>query len=210
MSTEKDSADGRTARRQRNRETVIDAVLDAIETGATIPTIRQVAELAGVSERSIFRYFADLDELLAAAIEAGMQRYRSFARIPGEGSGTLEGRIDALIEARLLLWVRSDATAALVRARAAALPLLQATLTESRRMLGMQTERHLADVLGHLVGEDRSHALHMIDVVVSYESFRLQLDAGASSEQVRARWRYALRKLLTPVGSVERHSASVG
>jgi hypothetical protein len=73
-----------------------------------------------------------------------------------------------------------------------------------------QTERHLGDLLDELPGEDRSHALHMIDVVVSYESFRLQLDAGASSDQVRARWRYALRKLLTPMGSADRQRASVG
>ncbi|MFN3217289.1 MAG: TetR/AcrR family transcriptional regulator [Acidimicrobiales bacterium] len=210
MTTDQFSHDGRSARRERNRETVVDAVLDAIEGGAAIPTIRRVAELAGVSERSIFRYFGDLDELLAAAIDAAMKRYGPCARIAHEGHGTVEDRIDALIEARLLLWVRSDAAAALVRARAATLPLLQETLTESRRKMREQSERHLADVLDQLSADERSHALHMIDLVVSYESFRLQLDAGATSDQVRARWRYALRKLLLPLGSADRPHAGVG
>lgn len=209
MNTEHFSHDGRKARRERNREIVVDAVLDAIEAGETIPTIRRVAELAGVSERSIFRYFGDLDELLSCAIDAALERYGPHARIADEGSGPLEERIDALIEARLLLWVRSDAVAALVRVRAGSLPLLQETLVETRRKMAEQIERHLGDLLDQLPAEDRSHAVHMIDVVVSYESFRLQLDAGATSDQVRARWRYALWQLLTPVGSVERPHAGV-
>lgn len=210
MTTDDISHDGRTARRERNRKIVVDAVLDAIEAGASIPTIRRVAELAGVSERSIFRYFGDLDELLSAAIDAALERYGPHARIADEGRGPLAERLDVLIEARLLLWVRSDAVAALVRTRASALPLLQETLTESRRKMREQTDRHLADFFDELSAEDRSHALHMVELVVSYESFRLQLDAGATSDQVRARWRYALRKLLTPMGSTERPHASVG
>lgn len=210
MTTPQSSFDGRSARRERNREIVVDAVLDAIEAGATIPTIRRVAELAGVSERSIFRYFGDLDELLSAAIESAMKRYGPYARIADEGRGALEERLEALVEARLLVWVRSDAAASLVRARAASLPVLHASLVESRVKLREQTERHLSDLLDELPADRRSDVLHMVEVVVSYESFRMQIDAGASSEQVRARWGYALRMLLTPTASPERHGAGVG
>ncbi len=131
-------------------------------------------------------------------MQRGATRYRPHSLIPGEGQGSLDERIDALIEARLVLWVRADAASALVRARAQRLPVLQDGLRETSERLMVQVERHLGDYLAQLPAEDADHALHMTNLVVSYESFRLQLDGGATANDVRGRWRYALRALLAP------------
>ena len=68
--------DGRHARRDRNNDAVIDAVLDFFAEGEAFPTAQQVADRAGVSLRSIYRYHPDLDALIYAAFERALERNR--------------------------------------------------------------------------------------------------------------------------------------
>ncbi len=63
------AVDGRTMRRTRNRSAVITALLDMIREGDLHPGAAEIAERAGVSHRSIFRYFDDLDDLVRTAID---------------------------------------------------------------------------------------------------------------------------------------------
>ena len=58
-----ETIDGRRARRERGRLAVSDAVIDLVGEGNTDPTSEQVAERAGVSVASLFRYFETLEEL---------------------------------------------------------------------------------------------------------------------------------------------------
>lgn len=66
---EEDELDGRRLRAARNREAVVAAVLEIIQSqgGGPIPGAAEVADRAGVSERTVFRHFADLDSLFLAA-----------------------------------------------------------------------------------------------------------------------------------------------
>jgi AcrR family transcriptional regulator len=62
------SRDGRRRRRETNRNRVVEATAKLIREGNPTPTAGDVAEQAEVSERSIFRYFDDVDALLQAAM----------------------------------------------------------------------------------------------------------------------------------------------
>ncbi|MHB8437105.1 MAG: TetR/AcrR family transcriptional regulator, partial [Acidimicrobiales bacterium] len=66
---EDNQSDGRRLRAARNRESVVIALLDIIreQGGGPIPGAAEVAQRAGVSERTVFRHFADLDSLFLAA-----------------------------------------------------------------------------------------------------------------------------------------------
>jgi TetR/AcrR family transcriptional regulator, regulator of autoinduction and epiphytic fitness len=66
--------DGRHLRSARSRDLVVDAILDLMEEGALRPSAFDVAARAGVSERTVFRHFADLEQLFAAAAEHQSQR----------------------------------------------------------------------------------------------------------------------------------------
>ena len=55
--------DGRRASRERNRIAVVDALLDLYAEGNLRPGAGEVARRAGLSRRSVFRYFDDLDDL---------------------------------------------------------------------------------------------------------------------------------------------------
>ena len=62
------SSDGRTARRDRNREAVLDAVLELFSEDAASPAPDDVAARSGVSLRSVYRYFDDMETLIRAAM----------------------------------------------------------------------------------------------------------------------------------------------
>lgn len=55
--------DGRRTRGARNRELIVQAVLEFIHEGVPSPTAEMVSERAGVGLRTVFRHFEDMDTL---------------------------------------------------------------------------------------------------------------------------------------------------
>ena len=66
--------DGRRVRREQNVDAVVDAMLDLLGEGHLSPGAAAVAERSGVSLRSVFRYFDDMDSLTDRAIARQMER----------------------------------------------------------------------------------------------------------------------------------------
>ena len=98
-----DALDGRVARRERNRDAVVDAIMVLVQSGEIDPSIAQVAEVAGVSERSIFRHFESREALVAAVIERQLEVISSLLReIPSEGA--VDDRVSALVNERARLF----------------------------------------------------------------------------------------------------------
>lgn len=95
--------DGRSARRMRNTEAAVDAILELLDEGCRAPTAQLVAERSGLSIRSIFRLFQDMDALHSAAIARQEARFASlFHEVPD--TGPLEQRVAALVEHRAELF----------------------------------------------------------------------------------------------------------
>ncbi|MBL1074645.1 TetR/AcrR family transcriptional regulator [Nocardia sp. 2] len=93
-------SEGTTARRRRRnpeqtRSAIVDALLAAIKEGSFIPTAKDIAERAGVSERSIFVHFPGRDELLLAALETQSEYVESLVAQPDPGAA-LDERIAAV------------------------------------------------------------------------------------------------------------------
>lgn len=57
------SADGRRARSSSSRARIVAAMLDLVAGGEVSPSAAEVAEVAGVGLRSVFRHFRDMDAL---------------------------------------------------------------------------------------------------------------------------------------------------
>lgn len=74
--------DGRTARSARTRDAVADAFLDLLHAGNLRPTAKQVADAAGVSLRSVFQHFDDLDTLFAEVADRQIQRLQTLMPTP--------------------------------------------------------------------------------------------------------------------------------
>jgi TetR/AcrR family transcriptional regulator, regulator of autoinduction and epiphytic fitness len=93
------SADGRRARAERSRDAVVDAILELLNEGVDRPSVAEIAERAGVSPRSIFRYFDDLESLFAAAIERHLERIRPLFVVPA-AHGDTSDRVRSLVRKR--------------------------------------------------------------------------------------------------------------
>ncbi|MFK8024659.1 MAG: TetR/AcrR family transcriptional regulator [Ilumatobacter sp.] len=97
-------SDGRSARRERNRNAVLDALVDLTTEGADDPSIDDIADRAGVSYRSVYRYFKDRSEMMDAATDralAWMQPLLLNASGPVSPDDPLDHRIDSIVDARV-------------------------------------------------------------------------------------------------------------
>src|SRR6476646_9706359 len=103
--------DRRRLRTERGRELVVTALLQFFDEGESQPGAARIAERAGVSERSVFRYFDDLDALAAEAVARQIGRTREvFA--PPSADGDLDRRIRALAEQRVTMHDRMSVVSA--------------------------------------------------------------------------------------------------
>ena len=191
--------DGRTMRRNRNRTAVITALLDMIREGDLHPGAAEIADRAGVSHRSIFRYFDDLDDLVRTAIDQAFQDAAPLSTIPDPGSKTLDQRIADLVDARLALFAFVDGTDA---ARPDALPIPSPRSTKrspwSPRSSGCRLGEQFATELAPLPQPDRAFIVDAVLVLTSYDAYTIHIRLLASStDRIRAAWISGLTALLS-------------
>ena len=94
-----DVTDGRRLRSSRSRAKIVRALLTVIRSGDMTPSAARVAEVAGVSLRTVFRHFDDMDTLhreMAAIVEVEV---RPIMAPPLRGE-TWRERLDELIGRR--------------------------------------------------------------------------------------------------------------
>ena len=118
VATEDAVVDGRSAIRDRNRDAVLDAVLDLFSEDNLSPGPEEVALRVGLSVRSVYRYFDDHDSLTRAAIARNIEKVTPLFLIPAIGEGELDSRIDRFVDARLRLQVAVGPTFRAARIRA--------------------------------------------------------------------------------------------
>lgn len=185
--------DGRRARRHRSRDLAVDALLDLLTEGVTRPTAQQVAERSGVSLRSIFRIFDDVDTLHSEAAARQIERARHlFVDVPA--SGSVDKRIATVVELHDRLY-RSVAPVRRAALRAAPeSPALRRQLARVRMWLRTEIERVFA---GELAGvEDGGATLGAVELAISFEAW----DQLAVAQELAGPARRAvMSRLLTDV-----------
>ncbi len=91
--------DGRTARAVRTRDGLVDATIELVEEGDLRPTAPRIAERAGVSVRSVFQHFDDLETLFAAVGHRVVERLAPLVT-PIDASAPLAERLAAFVHQR--------------------------------------------------------------------------------------------------------------
>jgi AcrR family transcriptional regulator len=174
-------ADGRRARRHRSRDLAVDALLDLLNEGVPRPTAQQVAERSGVSLRSIFRIFDDVESLHMAASERQMSRVRHLF-VDIVATGTLAERVAATVATTSRLY---ESVAPIRRAALRAAPestALQLQLSRARGWLRAEINRVFADELARADDPDRAAA---VEAILSFEAWD-QLRTAQSRNPTRA------------------------
>lgn len=189
--------DGRHARRDRNRYAVVDAYLELVREGDPRPSIAAVAERSGVSHRSVFRYFADKDELARTAIERQQAFASPLASLTVAPDAPLDERIDRFVGRRLELFTAIAPVARLSRSLAPTQTVLDDELRASRSFLRGQLRHLFRAELEAMDEPQRAAVLAALDALCSFEAVDLmRRDQGLSGAQTTATLRFAIRRLL--------------
>lgn len=191
------TVDGRRARRDQNRDRVVDALLDLYREGDLEPSVNAVAERSGVSHRSVFRYFDDLDELYRVAIERQYQAVREHLLISEIGRGALSERMDRIVANRLDLYEVAAPVARVGHMKAPLEPILMDHLRDNAQESIIQVRRHFAEELAAMSDDRAAVAAEAITLVLSMESMETMLFIrGLSRDQAAACMRMTLAGIL--------------
>jgi AcrR family transcriptional regulator len=194
------TTDGRVLRRQRNRELVVDAMLELIDEHQGVePSVEQVVERSGLSERSIFRYFDGLDDLRLAVITRNFERVERLFAVDHVGEGPLAERVGHFVETRLRLCERMAGVGRVSRRNAASQPVLAAEVARFRELLGRQVRAHFEpEFSASLSRADATDLEVVIEVLVSFDAWDLMTSGyGRSRTQIRRSWNRALLAVLS-------------
>jgi AcrR family transcriptional regulator len=191
--------DGRHARRDRNKYAVVDAYLELVRAGNSRPSVAEVAAQSGVSHRSVFRYFADKDELARTAIERQYDFVGPLSALSVEPHAPLDQRLDRFVTRRLALYDRLAPVARLSRTLMHSQPVIAAELTVTRGLLREQIVHLFGAELAQLSKAERTSALAAMDVVCSFEAVDLMRhDQGLSGARTKTALVRALGRLIGP------------
>lgn len=192
------TADGRHLRREQNREAVLQALVELYEEGRYEPSTAEIAERAGLSPRSLFRYFDDVDDLNHAAIDRQLATARPLLDLGVRPDDPLADRIAAVVEQRVRLHETTGPAARAARACAHRLPVVAAQVHDARSYLRHQLERVFAAELRRA----GPGALPAIDALCAFEAHELlRHDQGLSRPMTVAALTDALTTLLDPTGA---------
>jgi AcrR family transcriptional regulator len=194
-----EDVDGRRARKDRNRLAVLDALAALHREGVYDPSTADVAVRAGISERSLYRYFDDVADLSRAVFEYQLELARPLLSIDVPDDATTTAKINALVATRIRLYETIGPAGRAARVVAPRNDVIAARLGEARAFLRAQIGRLLAEELGALPPGRRTASHAAIDVLCSFEAHELLCRGrGMPRSRVAAMLVQAITDLLHP------------
>jgi AcrR family transcriptional regulator len=185
-------SDGRVERGARTRNAIVEALLSLLDDGDPHPTARAVASRAGVSLRSVFQHFDDMESLYAMCVERQLERITPLMQ-PIDASQALDARIDQFVDQCARLYEQiAPVRRATVRA-APSSPVLQEALASMARF----ARRELSTLFApELDVADRRDRLAALEVTASFDAWEhLRRVQGCSVPAARR----ALRRIVAGV-----------
>ena len=165
-----DAIDGRTARRNRNRDAVLDALIELADESNDEPTIERIAERAGVSYRSVYRYFDDRTDLMLSAITRVMGNLWSIFDVENLGHGPLDERIEQLITVRVAAYRKLAPLARTAVHRRANEPAVAEGYDRVREYLREQLAQQFEPELAAMAVPESKLVLAALDTMFQFES----------------------------------------
>lgn len=151
-----EAVDGRRTRRRRNLEAVLDTVVEMYEMGVTEPSTEDVAERAGVSTRSVYRYFATREMLVSSALTHFLKRAIPHLSVAQVSEGELDARIDVFVAERTRIYVEFASLARMALTVGRSDPLVIDAFAMARALM----RQHFLDQFAPEVAEVDPDRLH--------------------------------------------------
>lgn len=197
--------DGRRIRSQRSRSAVARALLDLVRETRQMPTMDAVADRANVSRRSVFRHFADTNELIIAATQ--LQRDEVFARFHSRDISSLpEPELITAVAQRLgRLWEYISPVRDVARSMRAQNPVIDRMLREDEGTHRNYLNTVFSTSLSLAAEADRELFLRSMVLASSWPTWiGMRRDQQLTVVEARRVMEHTLRSLLlaarTPAG----------
>ena len=176
--------DGRTARSVRTRKAIVEACIELVEAGDLEPTAPRVAERAGVSVRSVFQHFDDLEGLFAAVGDRVLENLLGLV-MHVDPTIDFERRVPIVVRQRTALLEALSPIRRAVAVNAWDSQEVSNRLALGHAYLRLEVESAFAREL-LASGADRLEVLNALDTVLSWSTWEqlrrtVGLDAGAAA-----------------------------
>lgn len=196
-STPVTAVDGRSLRRERNRQDIVDALLGLIENGETEISAALIASKAGLSERSIFRYFDDVNDLYRSVCDLAFSKEIEYALIDDVGIGSLDAKIENFVNQRVRIYTMNEKIAPAARSFAFKNPVIKNQLVLGRKLLRTQIMKHFAEELSVFDKQQQQVAVAIIDSLTTFEYYdMMRSDQKMSVQAIKSVLTESLRKAL--------------
>ena len=190
--------DGRRQRSERTKQVIMDAYIALLRESPEIPTASQIAQRAGLSTRSIFERFDDLQTLSLATVDYAFALGEAQAvmrNVDGDRVTRLRSHVDmraGTCERWLPLW-------RVVVANQAKLGELKARIRFIRHAVVKRMELMYGPELSTLGEGERRDLLIALEALIDFESWgRMREGHGLSVEEASAVWVRMIDRMLPP------------
>ena len=191
------AVDGRSLRRERNRQDIVDALLGLIENGETEISAALIASKAGLSERSIFRYFDDVNDLYRSVCDLAFSKEIEYALIDDAGVGSLDTKIENFVNQRVRIYTMNEKIAPAARSFAFKNPIIKNQLVVGRKLLRTQIIKHFAEELSVFDKQQQQAAVAIIDSLTTFEYYdMMRSDQKMSVQTIKSVLTESIRKAL--------------
>jgi AcrR family transcriptional regulator len=188
--------DGRSARAQRTREAVIDALTGLLREGEVDPNAQEIADRAGVSMRSIYVHFASLEDLHRAVAEQVTTEVLGLLS-PIDPDAPLPARIAELASQRAVINEQIGPFRRASARREPTSPVLAERRAIARKASREQVARVFARELEPLDRDAHRRRVAALDAAISGESWDLlRTSHRLSVDESELAVREALERLL--------------
>lgn len=183
--------DGRKQRSERSRQAIVDAMLDIIMAGKMEPSAAEIAEKAGVSPRTVFRHFEEMDSLYSEMTERMEAEIMPIIQQPFTGEGW-RAQLDQLLERRALIYERVMPLKIAASIRRFGSDYL---MLNYERFIHLE-RTGLEGVLPDTVRRDAT-LFSAVEMCAGFQTWRrLRQDQGLSTDQAAAVVRLAISRLV--------------
>ena len=164
----------------RTRNAVVDGLLDLNRSGNLRPTAKEIAERAGVSLRSVYVHFDDLEDLFLAAAKRHVELVSGMlVEVPD--TGPLRSRAETLVRMRSRIWEDVGNVLKAASLQEPFSPTLARWLELGRMVSRADVERVFAKELDAVPDDVRAARLAVVDTLAStgaWQHLRRSSDLG--------------------------------
>jgi TetR/AcrR family transcriptional regulator, regulator of autoinduction and epiphytic fitness len=191
--------DGRAQRSARSRDAVVDAMLDLLGEGSPSPGAAEIAARAGVSVRTVFRLFEDLEQLFVTATERQALRIGPLLLAP-PAQGDRAERVEGVVGHRANLYEQIGPVRRAALRHEPFSPAVRESLAQARRLLRRQVVASFAPELERLEAPERATMVAAVEAATSFAVWdNLRVDQRLSVPAARAAITTTLVALLDPL-----------